>query len=390
MSEPIYKDIINTIKVFSTINTLEKSTEVSPSEIMEAVKSAREIDQSIISDETYKELESEIIPNINSVFGREVAFYKCKAILKTINLSLLSRIRIKIEEYKSYLKEIKNKNIILDNLYDVLNKYIEKTEPLKNLVVSSFEDKEKFLNTCNSCLSRHYRGLLNLDNSPVKLGKVLEKIMNSVFDPEGPTKGEEIIKNNKLDQLIDMAKYYSDREVLQKTNLNGLTSYNFNNVIEGFGSLPRLQDYNLDGIVAFVRLAGNGIESSETSDAQANAIMWMTLVNMMRIKYQNGLEIFNSIIKPRLGKIGELDLKDITTMLDKLEELYKINDQSGDIEKYQQLIKYTVEAYDLYIKLELYDVLSFITGTEYLTFTFIIIYMLFESHRQENSNTTGE
>lgn len=381
----VKEKIMSHLENFKTIYELEKREDVTPDELMNVIKKCREIDESLISPETIKELEEVIIPSLNSVFGKEVAFYKCKAILRTLNLNMLTKIRVNIEEFSSTLKEIKNKNIILDNLYDVLKKYMDRVTQIKSDVNISFENKEKFLRACQSCIHRHYRGMLNLNNSAIKLGKVVHKIMHNSFDEGGPRKGENIEKEKSLNDYLGMLKYYSDRDVLRKTNLDLIKNFNSEAIIQELAQLPKLPEYDLDSMLQFIVMAGNGVEdNSNGDDAQGNAIVWTTIVNEMNGVYQQGLEIFNKNIKPRLGMIGDNESWEMGSIVEKIEELYKINDDSDDILKYVCLLNGMIDGYDIYIKLELYDILSFITGTEYLTFMFIITYMVYETYKSEN------
>lgn len=389
-------EILNLLTIFQELSSLESHEGVTAKDIEEAVKKARTI-PGLMSDESYKEFTEVFLPSISSPFGKELAIDKCRMTLRNINVNLLSLMKKNVETLSVQSKELKNKNLILDNMYDMMGKYRDEVQSIRGSV-TSYDGKDKFLKACQTACSVNYRGLLYFGHSPISLGKVLAKVMGSAFDKEGPVKGENYINQNKLKESLGLVGYYLDRETLSKTSLDRLEVLVTEETNKAEASLnalsefPKLPGYKLDDMVEFLMKAYESKKEDYNGahdDAQGNAIVWLELANMMTLSLEVALEFFNRL-KPRLGSIGSNNFSTLLGALEKLEESYKLNDME-EIKKFTELVRYSIIGENAVLLLETYDVLSFVTSTEYLCFTFTLIYIMFKTYQNEYAKEiTGE
>lgn len=385
-----YVDVMYLLTTFKQINIYHNAEKINYSKLEQDLKVLNEFSKTILPDEMMKEYKEVIFPAIQSIFGNELGLVKLKEFLKNINGRIITGIRASLIQFQGLFQDLKYKENLIEKMILIIKQYHGRCDEIKRLINFDFTNKEQFLMCCKNMLVKTYRGDLYLNNSSMELVKTLEKILDHVYDPNGPSYGQSVIDKYKIPDVLDSIKFYINREEIQKTNLDEFLKFNQDDIKQEKDQFQVLPGKDIDYIIKFIKSTHQPSVDTKPDDPQGNSIIWSNLIFKLGSLTQRTQELFDTNIKIKLKTAINFPVSDLSLMVDKIDELYKIQDTTGDIDRYLKLLALSMMVYEQYLELVVYDIYSYITSLEYINFISQLTYSICAKFLDEKEQTLNK
>lgn len=370
------EELIFLVTLFKTNYSYENS-DTETTKLLDHLRVINKYDEKLISAEEISEIETNILPAINSIYAREVAIVKLKTIIEGLSFKLLSKIKATINLYNSEFSELRFKIDLIKTILNVSKDIIKYLATTKDKINRDFNSKEAFLKDIKEKLSTIYRGDLYINNSANELGKVLSKILNSLFQEGDLVHGRKLLESYNLsERLKTLTAYIGPNDVANLDYEKSIGDIDFQNANSSLKEkLPPVIDSETGDIISYIQKLGIADSEKTVDDAQGASLIWTKTITDAILSWSRAEKCFKEDIQNLIMSVSNNDINPFKTILDNMEDAYR-NKSEGTtqlLDQYVKLFSIALSIFDLDVESRKYDINQFLSPLNYLFFIFVLL-----------------
>lgn len=370
------EELIFLVTLFKTNYSYERS-DIEASKLIEHLRVISKYDDKLISQEEISDIEKNIIPALDSIYARDVAIVKLKNVIEGLSFKLISKIKSTLNLYSSEFSELRFKVDLVQTILNVSKDIIKYLATTKDKINRDFKAKEAFLKDVKEKLAVIYRGDIYINNSATELGKVLSKILNSLFQEGDLTHGRSLVQNHNLSEIIKTITAYIGPNDINNLNYEkSIGGFDFKTVDNALKeSLPEVIKSETGDIISYIQRLGVNEAEKTVDDPQTLTLIWTKTITDAILAWTRADKYFKEDIQNLLMSVSNNDIKPFKEMLDNMEDIYRNKNEENSplLDQYVKLLSVSISIFDIDLETKRYDIRQFLAPLNYLFFIFVLL-----------------